>query len=57
MVISEKPMIFVLCHSALMRNLTQVWNTRTGPSQGGRAWSRDPKSALFEILQNKEHFY
>ena len=32
----------------------------TGPSQGGRlwqgdkAWSKDPKSALFEILQDKE---
>ena len=38
-------------HSALMRNQTKVWKT-----WGGRAWSRGPKSALFEILQNKEHF-
>ena len=44
-------------HSALMRNLMKVWKTWTGPSRGGRAWSRGPKSALSEILQNKEHFY
>ena len=43
-------------HSALMRNLMKVWKTWTGPSRGGRAWSRGPKSALSKILQNKEHF-
>ena len=42
-------------HSALMRNLMKVWKTWTGPSRGGRAWSRGPKSALSKILQNKEH--
>ena len=44
-------------HSALRRNLMKVWKTWTGPSQGGRAWSRGPKSALSEILHNKEYFY
>ena len=24
---------------------------------GVKAWSGDPKSALFEILHNKEHFF
>ena len=24
--------------------------------QSDKAWSEDPKSALFEIQQNKEHF-
>ena len=43
-------------HSALRRNLMKVWKTWTGPSRGGRAWSRGPKSALSEILQNKEHY-
>ena len=28
--------------------------TETGLSQGDRAFSRGPKSALFEILQNME---
>ena len=36
-----------------MRNQTKVWKTKTGPLQGDKAWSRDPKSALIEILQNK----
>ena len=40
-----------------MRNLTKVWKTWAGPSQGGRAWSRGPKSTLFKILQNKEHYH
>ena len=40
-----------------MRNLTKVWKTRPGPLQSGKAWSRDPKYAFFEILQNEEHFY
>ena len=44
-------------HSALIRNQTKVWKTKRGLLQGDKAWSRDPKSALFEILQNKEHFY
>ena len=44
-------------HSALMRNLMKVWKTWTGPLWGSRACSRGPKSALSEILQNKEHFY
>ena len=47
----------LVIHSALMRNLMKVWKTWTGPSQGGRAWSRGPKSALSEILQNKEHYH
>ena len=40
-----------------MSNQTKVWKTKEGPLQGENAWSRDPKSTLFEILQNKEHFY
>ena len=40
-----------------MSNQTKVWKTKTGPLQGDKAWSRDPKSALFEILQNKEHYH
>ena len=44
-------------HSALMRNLTKVWKTWTGPLRGGRAWSRGPKSALSEILQYEEHYH
>ena len=44
-------------HSALRRNLLKVWKTWTGPSRGARAWSRGPKSALSEILQNKEHYH
>ena len=43
-------------HSALRRNLTKVQKTWTGPSLGGRAWSRGPKSALSKILRNKEHY-
>ena len=42
-------------HSALMRNLTKVWKTFTLPLQRIRVWSRVPKSALSEILQNKEY--
>ena len=30
---------------------------KKGPLQGGRAWSRGPKSALFEILHNKERYH
>ena len=44
-------------HSALMSNQTKVRKTKTGPFQGDKAWSGDHKSALFEILQNREHFY
>ena len=40
-----------------MSNQTKVWKTKAGFLQGDKAWSRDPKSALFEILHNKEHFY
>ena len=43
--------LFISLHSALMRNLMKV------PSRGGRECSRGLKSALSEILQNKEHFY
>ena len=28
----------------------------TGLSQGEKAWSRDPKFAYFEILQNRDHY-
>ena len=45
----------ILTHSKAMRNLTKVWKTETGPSQGGRAWSRGPKSELFEILPYRVH--
>ena len=47
----------IVCHSVLMSNQTKVWKTKKGSLQGDKAWSRDPKSALFEILRNKEHFY
>ena len=40
-----------------MRNQTKLWKVKTKPFQGDKAWFRDPKSAFFEILQNKEHFY
>jgi hypothetical protein len=40
--------------STAMRNQTKVWKMETGPSQGDRAWFGGPKSALFEILQNRE---
>ena len=40
-----------------MRNLKKVWKARKGPSQGGRVWSRDLKSALLEIRGDNEHFY
>ena len=33
-------------HSALMSNQIKVWKTKTGPLQGDKAWSGDPKSAL-----------
>ena len=39
-----------------MSNQTKVWKTKAGPLQGDKALSGDPKSALFEILQNKEHY-
>ena len=55
---TRKPQILTLTiHSALRRNLMKVWKTWTGPSLGGRAWSRGLKSALSKILQNKEHFH
>ena len=41
-------------HSELKRNQTKVW--KTGPLQDDKVWPRDPKSALFEIIQNKEYF-
>ena len=44
-------------HSAQISNQTTVRKTTTGSLQGDKAWSKDPKSALFEILHNKEHFY
>ena len=40
-----------------MSNQIKVWKTKTGPLQGDKAWSRGPKSALSEILHNKEYFY
>ena len=40
-----------------MSNQTKVWKTKTRALQDGKAWSRDPKSALFEIPHDKEHFY
>ena len=46
-----------VCHNALMSNQTKVWKIKTGPLKCDKGWSRDPKSALFEILQNKEQFY
>ena len=45
-----------MLHSALMSNQTKVWKTKTGVLQCDKEWYRDPKSALFEILHNKEHF-
>ena len=50
-------MCLVASHSALMKNLMKVWKTWTGPLRDGRAWSRGPKSALSEILHNKEYLY
>ena len=46
-------------HSALMNNQVKVWKTKAGPLQdtGEKAWIENFKSALFEILRNKEHFY
>ena len=41
----------------MKRNQKKIWKTEMGPSQGDKAWSRDSKSALLDILQNKEHFY
>ena len=40
-----------------MRNQTKLWKTKTGALQGNKVWYRDPKSAMFENLQNKEHSY
>ena len=40
-----------------MSNQTKEWKIKTGPFRGDKAWSRDPKLALFEIVHNKEHFY
>ena len=40
-----------------MSNQAKVWKTKTGPLQGDKAWSRDSKSVLFEILHNKDYFY
>ena len=53
----QKGVINEYNHSALMSNQTKVWKTKTGPLQGDKACSRDPESALFGILKNKEHFY
>ena len=48
----------VAVHSALMGNLTKVWKTLTVPLPlVSVRRSKGPKSALSEILQNKEHFY
>ena len=52
--ISARDGKYVPPHSTLMSNQTKVRKTKTGPLQGDKAWSRDPISALFEILQNKE---
>ena len=42
-------------HSMAMRNVTKVWKTETVHSQDDRALSTTgPKSALFEILQNRD---
>ena len=46
---------YVQFHSTAMGNLTKVWKTETGPSQGGREWSRGPESELFEILPYGDH--
>ena len=43
-------------NSVLIRNLIKVWRIVTGHADG-REWSKGPKSALFEILQNREHLY
>ena len=43
-------------NSALMRNLRKLQKTLTRFSQDSRAWPSGTKTALFEILQNKEHF-
>ena len=40
-----------------MSNQMKVWKTKAGPLQGDKAWSRDPKSTLFEVLQNQGQFY
>ena len=44
----------MLNHSVLVRNQTKLWKAKTVPLQGNKAWFKDPKSALFEILQDKE---
>ena len=46
----DKEMSF-LKHSALMRILTKVWKTWTGPSQGGRAWSTGVAKSTGTILE------
>ena len=45
---------YVQMHSTVVRNLIKVWKAETEPSQGDRALSRGLKSALFEILKNRE---
>ena len=47
----------LVLHSALMSNQTKVWKTKTGPLQGDKAWSRGPKSAMFEILLILKHIW
>ena len=42
-------------HSMAMRNLTKVWKTETGPSQGDIAWIRVPEFELFEILPYRDN--
>ena len=39
-----------------MENVKRKWKMKWRPLQGGRVWSRGPKSALSKILQNKEHY-
>ena len=39
-----------------MSNQTKVWKTKTRALQDGKAWSRDPKSALFEIYKVRNTF-
>ena len=46
---------YKLVHSTAMRNITKVWKTETGLSQGDIACSRGPESELFEILPYRDH--
>ena len=39
------------------KHLKKKWKIEMERLQGGRACSTGPKSALFEILQNKEQYH